>query len=64
MGYLRRWSLHHIRIKITSPNEVKGPWIDSGSKVMIVSSSLAHTALDMFKLLNCSPEDALSRMIG
>ena len=48
---------------IASPNEVKGQWIDSGSKVMIVSSSLVHTALGMFKLLNLSPEDASSRMI-
>ena len=46
-----------------SPNEVKGQWIDSVSKVMIVSSSLVHTALGMFKLLNFSLEDALSRMI-
>lgn len=48
---------------IASPNEVKEQWIDSGSKVMIVSSSLVHTAFDMFKLLNFSPEDVLSKMI-
>ena len=46
-----------------SPNEVREQWIDSGSKVMIVSSSLVHTALGMFKLLNFSPGDALRRMI-
>lgn len=46
-----------------SPNEVQRQWIDSEAKVMIVSSSLVHTALAMFKHLNLSPEDALSRMI-
>lgn len=48
---------------LASPNEVKEQWIDSGSKVMIVSSSLVHTALGMFKLLNIDPGDALGRMI-
>jgi 4-coumarate--CoA ligase len=48
---------------IASPSEVKRQWTDSGSKVMIVSSSLVHVALSMFKLLNFCPEDALSRMI-
>jgi len=48
---------------IASPSEVKEQWIDSGSKVMIVSSLLVHNALVMFKLLKISPEDALSRMI-
>jgi 4-coumarate--CoA ligase len=48
---------------IASSNEVKAQWIDSRSKLMIVSSSLVHTALDMFKLLDLSPADALSRMI-
>ncbi|KAF9650293.1 AMP binding protein [Thelephora ganbajun] len=48
---------------IASPNEVKEQWIDSGSKVMIVSSSLVHTAWRMFKLLNFEPEDAFNRMI-
>lgn len=48
---------------IASPNEVKEQWMDSGSKVMIVSSSLVRAALGMFKLLDFSPEDALSMMI-
>ena len=48
---------------VASPNEVKGQWTDSGSKLMIVSSSLIHTALEMFKLLDFCPEAALSRMI-
>jgi len=46
-----------------SPNEVKEQWIDSTAKVMIVSSSLIHTALATFKLLNFGHEDALSRII-
>lgn len=46
-----------------SPNEVKEQWNDSKSKVMIVSSSLVHDALRVFKLLNLSPEVALSKMI-
>ncbi|KAF9785766.1 AMP binding protein [Thelephora terrestris] len=45
-----------------SPTEVQRQWIDSESKVMIVSSSLVHTALDAFKHLDLSPEDALSRI--
>jgi len=48
---------------IASPNEVKEQWVDSGSKVMIVSSSLVHTALGVFKLLNLSPEDALRKIV-
>lgn len=48
---------------IASPDEVRGQWIDSRSKVMIVSSSLVHTALDVFKRMSFSPEDALSRII-
>lgn len=46
-----------------SPNEVRGQWTDSRSKVIIVSSSLVHAALDVFKLANFNPEDALRRMI-
>ena len=48
---------------IASPNEVKEQWTDSGSKVMIVSSSSVHATFDMFKLLKISPEDVLSKMI-
>ena len=48
---------------VAPPNEVKTQWVDSGSKVMIVSSSLVHTAWDMFKLLDFSPEVAKSMMI-
>lgn len=46
-----------------SPNEVQEQWNDSRSKVMIVSSSLVQTGLDVFKRMNFSPEDALSRII-
>lgn len=46
-----------------SPNELKEQWVNSESRVMIVSSSLVHEALGMFKLLNSTPEAALSRMI-
>jgi hypothetical protein len=46
-----------------SPDEVRGQWIDSRSKVMIVSSSLVHTMLDIFKRMNFGPENALSRII-
>ena len=48
---------------VATPSEVKAQWIDSGSKVMIVSSSLVHTAWDMFNLLDLSPEVAMSRII-
>ena len=48
---------------IASPNEVRGQWIDSRSKVMIVSSSLVHTALDIFKHMNFSPGDASSSIV-
>ena len=45
------------------PNEVGEQWVNSGTKVMIVSSSLINTALGMFKLLNFSLGAALRRMI-
>ena len=46
-----------------SPNELKEQWVNSESKVMIVSSSLVPAAFGMFKLLNSGPEAALSGMI-
>jgi long-subunit acyl-CoA synthetase (AMP-forming) len=48
---------------VASPNEVQRQWIDSGSKVMIVSASLVPVAFAMFKHLNIDPEAALSRMV-
>ena len=46
-----------------SPNELERQWTDSKSKVMIVSLSLVQTALDTFKCMGVSPDEALNRVI-